>query len=84
VVLGIRQRGRPPCCPRELAARVIQLHYQGLSYERIAAILNDEGVPLPAGGTRWLKSSVDRLLHTRYARQLLEEVASAPRSRGRV
>ena len=54
--------------------RVIQLHDEGVSYERIAALLNAEGVPLPGGGTRWLKSSIDRLLHTLYARALLEEL----------
>jgi hypothetical protein len=53
--------------PRELAqlaVRLIHLHTEGLSYEGIAALLNAEGVPTPGGGTRWLKSSVDRLLHT--------------------
>ena len=41
--------------------------------ERISVVLNDEGVPMPGGGSRWLKSSVDRLLHTKYAREILEE-----------
>jgi Recombinase len=75
MVLEHRGRGRPPCCPRELAVRVIHLQAEGLSYEGIAALLNAEGVPTPGGGTRWLKSSVDRLLHTRYAEQLLAELA---------
>jgi Recombinase len=76
-VLDHRGRGRPPCCSPELAIRVIHLHAEGLSYERIAMLLNAEGVPMPGGGTHWLKSSVDRLLHTRYAEQLLEELAAS-------
>lgn len=76
-VLERRGRGRPSCCPRELVIRMIHLHAEGLSYEEIAALLNAEGVPLPAGGTRWLKSSVDRLLHTLYARKLLEELSAS-------
>ena len=69
-----RGRGRPPCCPREVIVRIIRLHRQGLSYERIAAQLNAEGVPTPAGGSRWLKSSVDRLLHAQYVRELIDEI----------
>jgi Recombinase len=75
-VLERRGGGRPPCCPRELAIRIIRLRRQGLSYERIAWLLNDEGIPTPADGERWHKSSVDRLLHTNYAKLLLEEVAA--------
>jgi hypothetical protein len=76
-VLECRRRGRPPCCPRELVIRVIHLHAEGLSYERIATLLTAEGVPMPGGGTRWMKSSVDRLLHTLYARELLEKLAAS-------
>jgi len=46
-VLEHRGRGRPPCCPPELAVRVIHLQAEGLSYGRIAALLNAEGVPTP-------------------------------------
>jgi hypothetical protein len=68
-----RRRGRPPCCPPELAARIVGLHRQGLTYTQISAVLNAEGVPTPAGRVRWFKSSVDRLLHTRYAKELGEQ-----------
>lgn len=71
-VLTPRRRGRPPCCPRELAIRIVQLRRQGLSYAAISAVLNAGGVLTPAGRPRWRKEYVDRLLHTRYARDIME------------
>ena len=68
-----RGPGRPPCCSRELAIRIIQMRQRGLSYVEICTVLNAEQVPTPMGGSRWLKSHVDRLLHTRYAQDLIEE-----------
>ena len=69
------RRGRPPCCPRELAIRVIQLRRQGLSYAAISDVLNADGVPTPTGRPLWRKAYVDRLLHTRYVRDILESGA---------
>jgi hypothetical protein len=69
-----RRRGRPPCCPRELAIWIVQLHHQGLSYMQISAVLNAQGIPTPMGRPRWRKSYVDRLLHTQYVRDLIGEV----------
>lgn len=71
----VRRPGRPPSCPREILIRVVELRRQGLSYGAIAAVLNREGVPTPGGGTLWYKSCVDRLLHTRYAMELMEELS---------
>jgi hypothetical protein len=68
---GRRGPGRPPCCPQELAIHVIELHRRGLSYSKIATQLNDEGRLTPGGRPRWAKSTVDRLLHTRYACNLM-------------
>jgi hypothetical protein len=70
-----RRRGRKPCCPRELAIRIIQLHQQGLSYAAIAAILNAEGIRTP-NGRLWRKGYVERVLHTLYARDLEEEIGA--------
>jgi|HubBroStandDraft_1064217.scaffolds.fasta_scaffold1025413_2 hypothetical protein len=67
----LRRPGRPPCCPLEVALRVVDLRRQGLSYAEISAVLNAEGVPTPAGRPRWQRSYVDRLLHTRYVVDLL-------------
>ena len=59
--------------------QVIELHLQGLSYAQISAILNAEGIPTPMGRPRWLKSYVDRLLHTRYTREMSEELSMPQR-----
>lgn len=72
-----RRPGRPPCCSRALAVRIIQLRRGDLSYEQIANVLNAERLPTPMGGSRWLKSHVDRLLHTRWVKDIIEEVATA-------
>jgi hypothetical protein len=69
--------GRPPCCSRELTVRIIQLHMQGFSYQAISDVLNGEGVPTPLGRLWWSKSSVDRLLHTRHAKDILAELNAA-------
>jgi hypothetical protein len=69
-LLQPRRPGRPPVCPRAIVIRIIDLRRQGLSYGAISAVLNSEGIPTPAGRPVWRKSSVDRLLHTRYAREL--------------
>jgi hypothetical protein len=69
-----RRPGRPPCCSRVLAVRIIQLRQAGLSYAQICTALNAEQIPTPMGGSRWLKSHVDRLLHTRYVLSIIEEM----------
>lgn len=66
----VYRRGRPPCCPRELAIRILSLRRQGLSYMQICEVLNAEGVPTPMGRSRWSKSTIDRVLHTQYVRDL--------------
>ena len=65
--------GRPPCCPPELAVRIIDLHRKGLSYGQICIVLNAKQIPKPmGGGSRWVKSNVARILHTRYAQEIIE------------
>lgn len=71
---GRPRRGRPPRCSRELAIRIIQLWRRGLSYTQIGTVLNAEQVPTPMGGSRWQKSHVDRLLHTRYVQDICAEM----------
>ena len=71
-----RRRGRPPCCPYELAARIARLHFQQrLSLRQISQMLNDEGIPTPMGQSLWRKSHVDRVLHTQYVRDIIETKA---------
>lgn len=68
------RRGRPPCCPPELARRIVGLHLQGFSYARICAVLNAEQIPTPLGSPCWYKSHICRLLATRYAQEFLQEL----------
>jgi hypothetical protein len=37
-----------------------------MSYERIAALLNAEGVALPGRGQHWFRSSVERVMTANY------------------
>lgn len=71
------RRGRPPCCPPEVLAKVVRLRLQGLSLAAIGAALNTDGVLTPSSRPRWTKSHVDRLLHTRYALEFLDGLVVA-------
>ena len=71
---GGRGRGRPPSCSHDLALRIALLHLQGLGYQAIGDLLNAEGIPTPLGRPHWHKSYVDRLLHTQYVREILDEL----------
>jgi hypothetical protein len=76
-----RRRGRPPCCRRELAILIIQLRRRGLSYARIADLLNTAGIPTPEGRPLWHREYVDRLLHTQYVRDIEAEAEDQPPGR---
>jgi hypothetical protein len=69
--LDCRRRGRPPACPLEVVLRVVELRQQGMSYGAISRVLNAEGLATPGGRPLWQRSYVDRLLHTRYAVEIL-------------
>jgi len=66
--------GRPPCCSRELAILVIELRHTGLSYAGISTELNAKHILTPLGSPTWQKSHVDRLLHVRWVREIIEEL----------
>jgi len=66
------RRGRPPCCAPEVLAKVVGLRLQGLSLAAISAVLNTDGVLTPTSRSRWTKSHVDRLLHTRFAQEFMD------------
>lgn len=78
VVSQPRRPGRPPVCPLEIVVHVVELRRLGLSYADISAELNRKGIPTPAGRPVWRKSYVDRLLHTRFAREIWDQSASTP------
>jgi hypothetical protein len=63
-----------------LAIYIIELRSRGLSYARISDVLNEEGVPTPMGSSCWQKSHVDRLLHTKYVRDILRELDGATKA----
>jgi hypothetical protein len=67
---AIRRPGRPPVCPPETARRILQLRTVGYSLRLIAETLNEQGIPTPLGLSPWTKSHVNRILHTRYVREL--------------
>lgn len=75
-----RGPGRPPSCSRELAIRIVELRGSGLSYTQISDVLNGERVPTPMGSSYWQKSHVDRLLHTKYVRGILQELSETVRT----
>jgi hypothetical protein len=60
---------RPPCCP-EIAARIVALRSQRYSLQKIADLLNAEGVPTPMRRSPWRKSHVHELLGRLYVREL--------------
>jgi Recombinase/Helix-turn-helix domain of resolvase len=64
-----RRPGRPPSCRRELAARILTLHDQGYSRRAIADVLNTDGLRAPMGQP-WTYQAVDRVLHSKYIRDL--------------
>ena len=65
---------RPPCCP-DVAVRIVVLRRQKYSLQRIADLLNAEGVPTPMGRSPWRKSHVDGILSRLYVRELHVEPA---------
>lgn len=68
-----KRPGRPPSCSPEIAILVVRLRLQGLTYAAISDVLNGKGVPTPTGRPVWQRSYVDRVLHTRYAAELMKE-----------
>jgi DNA invertase Pin-like site-specific DNA recombinase len=57
---GVRL-GRAPLLPDEVLRRVVDMRSRDLSLRTIAARLNSEGVPAPAGGS-WNHASVRRVI----------------------
>jgi len=71
------RRGRSPLCPPELARRILTLNKdQGLSRQKIADLLNAEGVPTPSKLAPWSKSHVDGVLSRRYTQDIIEKLAT--------
>lgn len=56
--------GRPRSVSPEVTERIVAMRHEGLSYGAIAKALNEDCVPLPAGGVKWHASSVQNSLCT--------------------
>lgn len=61
---GVRM-GRPRTIPVKVVARIRAAHAAGDSLRKIAAALNDDGVPTAQGGSRWYASTVKAVLDSR-------------------
>jgi hypothetical protein len=51
--------------------RITALTDQGYSLQQIAELFNAEGIPTPAGRSRWYKSMVERTTKTLCARDVI-------------
>ncbi|WP_373282665.1 recombinase family protein [Nocardia takedensis] len=60
-----RGRGRPPSVHDSVVHRIMTMRHDGVGYRGICAVLNQEGVPTPAGSRHWYPSHISRLLYTR-------------------
>jgi hypothetical protein len=52
------------------------LHLRGLSYAEIGVFLTEKKIPTPLGRSTWKKRNVDRLLHTRWVQEIIEELGT--------
>jgi hypothetical protein len=59
---GLRRRDTTPPA---IADRLLELRQRGLSYPRIGALLDSEGVPTTAGGARWWPATVRKTIEAR-------------------
>jgi DNA invertase Pin-like site-specific DNA recombinase len=67
-----KRLGRPPQTARALAERIVQMNTRdGLSPNKIARQLTEQGVPTPRGGERWYPTTVTDVLR----RELKEHAA---------
>jgi DNA invertase Pin-like site-specific DNA recombinase len=58
---GVRL-GRPPTLPQAVVRRIQQQRSRGDSYRKIAADLNEAGVPTAQGGREWYAATVRHVL----------------------
>jgi DNA invertase Pin-like site-specific DNA recombinase len=58
---GVRL-GRPPTMPQAVVKRIQRQRARGDSLRKIAAALNEDGVPTAQGGVRWYAGTVRHVL----------------------
>jgi DNA invertase Pin-like site-specific DNA recombinase len=54
--------GRPRNVPDDVLARIVDLRNQGLSFDKVARQLNDDGVKTAQGGARWWGATVRAMM----------------------
>ena len=53
--------GKGRMANEQTVARILELRAQGLSFAKIAEVLDDDSIPTPNGGRRWYTSTVSRI-----------------------
>lgn len=74
--------GRPRLCSDEVLDRVVRMRMAGHSYKEITDRLNALQIRTPGSRRAWGRSHVVRLLHTRGAQVIREQLTSATASAG--
>ena len=69
---GVRL-GRPSALPAEVVARIVTDRASGVSFGKIAAALNTDGVPTAQGGKRWYPATVKAVVSGQDAARMRAE-----------
>ena len=69
-----RRRGRPCRCPEEVLRRLVIDQRAGVTQRQMIAELNERGVTTPGGSSLWCRSHISRLLQTRAAQDIRDEL----------
>ena len=69
---GVRL-GRPSTLPAEVVARIVTDRASGVSFGKIAAALNADGVPTAQGGKRWYPATVKAVVSGQDAARMRAE-----------
>jgi len=69
--------GRPRLCSDEVLDRVVRMRMAGHSYKEITDRLNALQIRTPGSRRAWGRSHVVRLLHTRGAQVIREQLTNA-------
>lgn len=70
--------GRPRLCSDEVLHTVVRMRVAGHSYREITDRLNALRIRTPGSQRPWSRSHVVRLLHTRSAQVVTEQLTNAP------
>jgi hypothetical protein len=69
---GVRL-GRPSTLPPEVVARIVTDRASGISFGKIAAALNSDGVPTAQAGKRWYPATVKAVVSGQDAARMRAE-----------